>query len=148
MEQKIELFPGVSLRGVTTGRFKSACLSCSFLRPLRRTEAAKNALLANVLIQGTEDHPDLQSISQALDSLYGASLGPLVRKNGDIQTWGFYLSFLEDRFALEGDRVLEPMAELLGESAPPPPAGGGALDPFAMWSGEGKSHQHHRDLPQ
>ena len=58
----------------TTGRFKSACLSCSFLRPLRRTEAAKNALLANVLIQGTEDHPDLQSISQALDSLYGCLL--------------------------------------------------------------------------
>ncbi len=34
-------FPGVSLRGVTTGRFKSACLSCSFLRPLCRSEAAK-----------------------------------------------------------------------------------------------------------
>lgn len=129
MEQKIELFPGVSLRGVTTGRFKSACLSCSFLRPLRRTEAAKNALLANVLIQGTEDHPDLQSISQALDSLYGASLGPLVRKNGDIQTWGFYLSFLEDRFALEGDRVLEPMAELLGEVLLRPRLVEGALDP-------------------
>ena len=114
MEQTIELFPGVSLRGVTTGRFKSACLSCSFLRPLCRSEAAKNALLANVLIQGTDVHPDLQSISQALDGLYGASLGPLVRKNGEIQTWGFYLSFLEDRFALEGDRVLEPMTELLG----------------------------------
>ena len=41
MEQTIELFPGVSLRGVTTGRFKSACLSCSFLRPLCRSEAAK-----------------------------------------------------------------------------------------------------------
>ena len=65
MEQKIELFSGVCLRGVQTGRFKSACLSCSFLRPLRREEAAKNALLANVLIQGTQTHPDLQSISRA-----------------------------------------------------------------------------------
>lgn len=82
-----------------------------------------------MLIQGTEDHPDLQSISQALDSLYGASLGPLVRKNGDIQTWGFYLSFLEDRFALEGDRVLEPMAELLGEVLLRPRLVEGALDP-------------------
>ena len=129
MEQTIELFPGVSLRGVTTGRFKSACLSCSFLRPLCRSEAAKNALLANVLIQGTDVHPDLQSISQALDGLYGASLGPLVRKNGEIQTWGFYLSFLEDRFALEGDRVLEPMTELLGEVLLRPRLVGGALDP-------------------
>ena len=29
-----------------------------------------------LLIQGTAIHPDLQSISQALDGLYGASLGP------------------------------------------------------------------------
>lgn len=115
MEQCIELLPGVCLRGVATERFKSASLSLSFLRPLRREEAAKNALLANVLIQGTEKYPDLQSISLALDGLYGASLGPLVRKNGEIQTCGFYLSFLEDRFALEGDRVLAPMLELLEE---------------------------------
>ena len=129
MEQKIELFSGVCLRGVQTGRFKSACLSCSFLRPLRREEAAKNALLANVLIQGTQTHPDLQSISRALDSLYGASLGPLVRKNGQIQTWGFYLSFLEDRFALEDDRVLEPVTELLGEVLLRPRLEGGVFVP-------------------
>ena len=129
MEQKIELFSGVCLRGVQTGRFKSACLSCSFLRPLRREEAAKNALLANVLIQGTQTHPDLQSISRALDGLYGASLGPLVRKNGQIQTWGFYLSFLEDRFALEDDRVLEPVTELLGEVLLRPRLEGGVFVP-------------------
>ncbi|MFR8874607.1 MAG: hypothetical protein ACLVHV_14945 [Oscillospiraceae bacterium] len=46
-----------------------------------------------MLIQGTQTHPDLQSISRALDGLYGASLGPLVRKNGQIQTWGFARAF-------------------------------------------------------
>lgn len=40
MEQKIELFPGVSLRGVTTGRFKSACLynCCNILLVIFREE--------------------------------------------------------------------------------------------------------------
>ena len=95
-------------------------------------------LLANVLIQGTDVHPDLQSISQALDGLYGASLGPLVRKNGEIQTWGFYLSFLEDRFALEGDRVLEPMTELLGRCFSGP-GWWGAPWIRTMWSGRRKT---------
>lgn len=111
----MELLPGVRLRAVKTGRFKSACMSLSLLRPLRREEAAKNALLANVLTQGTERFPDLQSLSQALDQLYGAGLGPLVRKNGEIQTTGFYLSFLEDRYAMEGEAVLAPMVDLLGQ---------------------------------
>lgn len=115
MNQKIELLPNVFLRGAKTGRFKSACLSLSLLRPLLREEAAKNALLANVLVQGTEKYRDMQSISRALDQLYGAGLGPLVRKNGEIQTCGLYMSFLEDRFAPAGEAVLEEMIAMLGQ---------------------------------
>lgn len=115
MEQRMELLPGVWLCGVQTRQFKGACLSFNLLRPLRQQEASKNALLANVLMQGCEKYPDMQSISLALDQLYGAGLGPLVRKNGEIQTCGFYLSFLEERFAMDGDKILEPMLELLGQ---------------------------------
>lgn len=115
MTNVITLMPGVRLRAARTERFKSACLSLSLLRPLRKEEAAKNALLANVLMQGSRLHPDLQSLSLALDELYGASLGPLVRKNGEIQTLGLFMSCLEDRFAIDGDQVLEPMVRLLGE---------------------------------
>lgn len=115
MIESITLLPGVRLQAVQTTRFKSACLSLSLLRPLCKEEAAKNALLANVLMQGSRLHPDLQSLSLALDELYGASLGPLVRKNGQIQTLGFFMSCLEDRFALRADQVLEPTVRLLGE---------------------------------
>lgn len=110
-----ELLPGVLFQSEQTTRFKSGCLSFSLLRPLCREEAAKNALLANILTMATAKHPDMQSMSRALDELYGASLGPMVRKNGEIQTCGIYMSFLEDRFAMEGDRVLAPMLELLRE---------------------------------
>ena len=113
--QRMELLPGMYLTSVQTDRFKSACLSISLLRPLCREEAAQNALLASVLIQGTALHPTMQDLSLALDNLYGASLGPLVRKNGQVQTCGLYAGFLEDRFALPGDRILAPMVELLTE---------------------------------
>ncbi len=115
MIQPLEIFPGVRLRCVQTDRFKSACLSINLLRPLRKEEAAKNALLSNVLMQGTRLHPDMQSLSLAMDELYGTSMGPMCRKNGEIQTVGFYMSCLDDRYALSGDRVLEPAIGLLTE---------------------------------
>lgn len=115
MNQFTEILPGIRLRCAQTDRFKSSCLSISLLRPLCREEAAKNALLSNVLMQGTENHPDMTSLSMALDELYGTSLGPLCRKIGDIQTVGFYMSCLDDRYAMEGDSILAPALELLGE---------------------------------
>lgn len=112
---QMELLPGVLFQSEQTTRFKSSALSFSLLRPLCSEEAAMNALLANILTLATARHPDMQSMSRALDELYGASVGPLVRKNGEIQTLGIYMSFLEDRFAMEGDRVLAPMLDMLRE---------------------------------
>lgn len=113
MVERIELLPGVFLGGRQTERFKTACLSFSIIRPLRREEAAMNALLPAVLMRGTKKYPNLQDISAFLDEQYGASVGTLVRKNGEIQTTGFYLSFLEDRFSPEGEGILEPMIDFL-----------------------------------
>ncbi len=122
-----EILPGVRLRCVRTDRFKSSCVSLSLLRPLCREEAAKNALLANVLMQGTAVHPDMTALSMALDELYGTSLGPLCRKNGEIQTIGFYMSCLDDRYALPGDKILAPALEILGELLLKPLVVGGAF---------------------
>lgn len=112
---RIELLPGIFFQAAQTTRFKTACFSLHLLRPLRKEEAAKNALLANVLMRGTAKHPNLRSISAMLDHLYGASAGPLVRKNGEVQTCGFFMSFVEDRFALEKEKILAAMVDFLRE---------------------------------
>lgn len=74
-----------------------------------------NALIPAVLLRGTRRLPSLREITMALDDLYGASVSPLVRRVGDYQTTGLYCSMMDDRFALPGDRVLEPMIAFLGE---------------------------------
>lgn len=127
MIQPLEIFPGVRLRCVQTDRFKSSCCSLNLLRPLSSSEAAKNALLSSVLMQGTRLHPDMQSLSLALDELYGTSMGPMCRKNGDIQTVGFYLSCLEDQYTMDGDQVLEPAIKLLSEVLLDPLLEGGSF---------------------
>lgn len=113
VNKRIELLPGVFLTCVRSEKFKTGCLSVSLLRPLRREEASANALLSTVLLRGCRDYPNIRSISAFLDRLYGASIGTLVRKKGEVQTTGFYADFLEDRLALDGEPVLEPMAGFL-----------------------------------
>ncbi len=113
MTQTFELFPGGTLRCIPDHRFKQGCLSFQFVRSMDRDEAAMNALLPAVLLRGTTQYPDMQAITLRLDDLYGASVGTLVRRIGDYQTTGFYLSFIEDRYAMEGDAVLAPILELL-----------------------------------
>ena len=115
MIETLEMMPGVTLRCCPDHRFKQGCLSIQFVRPMCREEAALNAIIPAVLLRGTEKHPDLRSIIQELDALYGASVSTMVRRVGDYQTTGFYCGFMDDRFALPGDRVMEPMMEFLGE---------------------------------
>ena len=115
MIKTIELFPGVTLRCCRDDRFKQNVLSLQFLRPMCREEAALNALLPSVLLRGTKSCPDMRSITLRLDDLYGASVGALVRRTGDIQSTGLSCGFIDDRFTLEGDALLQPVLYFLEE---------------------------------
>ena len=115
MYQTLQITPGVTLRCIRDSRFKQGALSIQFLRRMDPAEAAYNALLPAVLLRGCRQYPDIRRITQRLDDLYGASVGTLVRRIGDYQTTGFYCGFMEDRFALEGDRILSPMIHFLGQ---------------------------------
>ncbi len=115
MYRSIELFPSITLRCVHSDRFKQALLSIRFLRPMGRQEAALNALIPEILLRGCESAPDILKITAKLDELYGAGIVGQVRRIGDYQSTGLTCGFLEDRFALPGERVLEPMVEFLGE---------------------------------
>lgn len=110
-----ELFPGVWLRAIHTDKFKSSYLSLTLLCPLDRENASANALIPSVLRRGTAKHPDMESLSAALDELYGGAVEPVVRKKGETQCVGFAAGFLDDAYALEGEPILEPAAALLGE---------------------------------
>ena len=115
MIETIQLQQGVTLRCIRDGRFKHGCFSLQLLRPMGREEAAMNALLPAVLLRGCESAPDLRSITLRLDDLYGASVGALVRRIGDIQCTGLSCGFIDDRFALEGDQIFAPMMAFMKE---------------------------------
>ncbi len=115
MIETISLLPGVTLRCCRDTRFKQGCLSFQLVRQMDPAEAAMNAVLPAVLLRGTNRHGDLRAITEHLDELYGASVSPLVRRVGDYQNTGLYCGFMDDRFALPGDRVLESVIDFLAE---------------------------------
>jgi len=109
------LAPGITLRCCRDSRFKQGCLSLQLVRKMDTDTSSMNALIPSVLLRGTRRCPDLRSITEQLDELYGAAVSPLVRRIGNYQTTGLYCGFMDDRFALPGDEVLRPMVAFLEE---------------------------------
>lgn len=110
-----QLMPGVHLTAVHTNKFKSSCFGVTLLTPLEREQAAECALIPSILRRGSENYPDMQALSAALDELYGGAIEPVVTKKGEVQCVGFASSFLDDAYALNGEPILEAAAQLLGE---------------------------------
>ncbi len=110
-----EILPRVSLTAVHSTKFKSSYMSVQFLAPLNEEDAALNALVPMVLRRGTERYPDMETLSAALDELYGGTIEPAIRKKGNTQCVGFAASFLDDAYIPDGSAVLAPAAQLMGE---------------------------------
>ncbi len=109
------LTDGVYLTYLPACKFKTSLLSAQFVTPIRQDSASALALLPAVLRRGTVSCPDLASMSACLDQLYGARIDCTVRKKGENQCLGFVASLIDDSFAPAGEKLLEPVAELLGE---------------------------------
>ena len=105
---RIQLAQGVHLTYLPARKFKTSLLSAQFVTPLRRETAGANALLAAVLRRGTVSCPDMGALSAKMDNLYDASIDYTVRKKGENQCVGFVASFIDDRYAPGGERLLEP----------------------------------------
>ncbi len=113
MNHRTEILPGVYLTAVQSDKFKTGCFSLNLLRPIKKEEAAANALIPSVLLRGSESCPDIASISAKLDELYGASIGTLIRKKGEVQLVGFYCDYVQDEYVDEP--VFAPVMAFLAE---------------------------------
>jgi predicted Zn-dependent peptidase len=122
-----ELLPGVRLRCVQTDKFRTGTFSVSFLRPLLREEAAKNALLMNVLARGTRAYPDMERLQAACSDAWGVEATPFIRQYGEALAIGFTASFPEERWFPEAAGELERVIRLVSDLCLDPCTKGGLL---------------------
>ena len=122
-----EIVPGVRLTCVNAERFKTGCLAVTLVGPLSRDAAAASALLPRVLRRGSAEYPDMESLSAALDGLYGSRVEPTVRKKGELHCIGLYADFPDDRYIPGQESILERTAALMGGVLLSPVTEGGLL---------------------
>ncbi len=114
-ENRREIMQDVFLTYLPAQHFKTSRLTLNLVTGLDRASASANALLPAVLRRGTVRCPDMESLSAALDTLYGANIDYIVRKKGERQCVGFAAGFIDDGFTPHGEKLLEPVAQQLGE---------------------------------
>jgi len=93
-------------------KFKTATICMMLRRPLKREEATKNALLADVLGSGTLNYPNLYEINKYMEELYGAIFQSLIVKKGEFQIIRLYIEFA----SVMDERLLTQAVEFLREA--------------------------------
>ena len=124
-DNRREIMQDVFLTYLPAQRFKTSRMTVQLIAPLQRETAAANALLPAVLRRGTMRCPDMESLSAALDTLYGANIDYTIRKKGERQCVGFAAGFIDDAFTPHGEKLLEPVSAMLGELLLDPVTHGG-----------------------
>ena len=122
-----ELLDGVRLCCVQTDRLRTGTFSVSFLRRLQQEDAAKNALVLNVLARGCRARPDMRRLKAACQEAYGAVVEPEYRQYGEILAAGFGAAFPDDPWLPAGSRNLERVIRLVSDLCLDPDTRGGLL---------------------
>lgn len=130
MLQRMQLLPGVGLTAIQSTKFKTGCFSVNLIRPLSADEAAKNALIPNLLLRGCGKYPNLREISRFLEGAYGANVGTIARKKGEAQVFGLYVDYLEEDLA--GEPLLTKMIDFVGMLLFDPVTVNGGFEPEAF----------------
>ena len=97
---------------VKTDKFKTCRVNVSLAMPLDK-DVSSRAILPFMFQRRCAKYPDFTSFSRVLDELYGASVSAGVIKRGEAQILSFGLTAIDDRFALDGDKVALECMELL-----------------------------------
>lgn len=104
---KQDIDDGVTLNLINTSKFKTNLISIYFLRPLKRDEVTKNALIPLILKRGTSKYKSFLEIQKKLEELYGSNLSIDVNKKGERQVLRFTIEGPDSNYINSTDLLKE-----------------------------------------
>lgn len=110
---RTEIAPNIGFSSVIDEKFKTGSLVVRFITGLSGEYAAANALGTGALSSSSARYRTLAELNEKLSSLYGAALSTFARKRGDIQILGLTASWLNKKYAFDGEDVDAEMRELI-----------------------------------
>ena len=113
--ETIEIAPAVRVCSYETDRFTTGRLSITIAVPLTREDASLNALVPFLLNRSCKLYPSYMELNKELARLYGATLTPMLSKQGDNYIIRLSMSVLGNKFAFDGEDIFLACAKLLFE---------------------------------
>ncbi len=111
--QRHEIGKEVFFSSITDTRFKFNMISVSFLVPLSEETASEYALLSRIIDKACQEYPTFAKLSNKLSSLYNARLNSGVLPFGDSQVVGINIEYIDNKYALENEKVEEEAIKIL-----------------------------------
>ena len=110
-----ELENGIFFSNLVDEKFKLNTIVVNFVVELNEKFAALNTIFSSLMRQSCAKYSNNIKMGRQLRKLYGADLFSDVKKAGNFQIISFGISFLDDFFALDGEKTSKQAIELLGE---------------------------------
>ncbi|WP_297957746.1 pitrilysin family protein [uncultured Ruminococcus sp.] len=132
--KRSELGDKIGFTSIIDKKFKTCSLGVYFLTELSEKTAAVNNLATGILTVSSSGFRTYAALCEKLSELYGAGLGSSARKKGDAQILGLKASWLDNRYAIDGEDISGEMLSLIRDCLFSPNAKDGAFDEdsFAM----------------
>lgn len=111
--KRTELADNIGYSSVIDEKFKTSFLTVRFITVLDKNTASANALGISSLSTSSKRYETIAKLNEKLSALYGASLSTFTRKRGDVQILGMSSSWINSRFAIDGEDLDGEMLEIV-----------------------------------
>lgn len=125
---RTELAEGIGFSSIIDEKFKTQQLTVRFIMPLCADTAAANSLGMGVLSSSNKKYKTLALLNEKLSSLYGAGLSTFTHKRGDVQILGISASWINSRYAFDGEDMDSEMLGIIKDCIFSPNAENGEFD--------------------
>ncbi|MCM1528568.1 MAG: insulinase family protein [Alistipes sp.] len=111
--KRINLGDNIGFSTIIDEKFNTCSVSVKLITELSPETAAAKYLAADILSISNSRIPTLAGMNERLSSLYGASVGSSCTSRGDLQLVTLSASWLNDRFAIDGEGITAEMLEII-----------------------------------
>lgn len=110
---RIELADGIGFSTVIDGKFKTNSITVRFITQLDEQNSAANVVGIGALSVSSAKFRTLAALNERMSELYGASLSSGASKRGDLQILSINSSWINNRYALDGEDITAEMLDLV-----------------------------------
>lgn len=111
--KRTEIAENIFFTNIKDNRFKTIKISVTMIVPLESCTASAYSLLTQVMTRSCSDYPMYMELNKKLAYLYGATLCSYSSKLGDNLALTFSITGLDDRYAIDKERISSELVDLL-----------------------------------